>query len=209
MARPYLLSKKDLAYDDLGFEIYDSDVLSKLDNLEGESDIIDESDETDGDSNEKEEEKKPDGDKEQDDKGQSVVKPQNNYIGTIEIAKINLKKGFVSPKSKYNNINYNVTIIDGFDYPDVEKGNFILAAHSGTGPQSFFKNLYKLEKGDTVKITYNKKEYIYKITKIYTQKKQGYLTIYRNPNKTTLTLITCKHNTNKQLIVICELIEER
>ena len=58
-----------------------------------------------------------------------------------------------------------------------------------------------------VKITYNKKEYIYKITKIYTQKKQGYLTIYRNPNKTTLSLITCtKDSKTLQTVYIAELV---
>ena len=125
----------------------------------------------------------------------------------IEIPKINLKKGFVSPKSKYNNIKYNVTIIDGFDYPDVHNGNFILAAHSGTARISFFKDLYKLQLGDKASITYKNKKYTYKITNIYTQKKQGYLTIYRNPNKTTLSLITCtKDSDTLQTVYIAELI---
>ena len=41
----------------------------------------------------------------------------------------------------------------------------------------------------------------------YEIEKNGYAHILRNAEKTTLTLITCKHNTNKQLIVICELVE--
>ena len=201
MSRPYLLSKKDLVYDNIGFDIYDAEVLSNLEDLEEaeEPDTTEKDDNSMSTENDKE-------DKENDDKTQ-IVKPENNYIGTIEIPKINLKKGFVSPNSKYNNIKYNVTIIDGFDYPDVEKGNFILAAHSGTARISFFRDLYKLQTGDTVKITYKNKVYTYKITNIYTQKKQGYLTIYRNANKTTLSLITCtKDSDTLQTVYVAELV---
>ena len=197
MSRPYLLSKKDLAYDNMGFDIYDTKVLTNLEALEEtkEPDILEKEEDVSSDEKEKEEDKTP------------SVKPENDYIGTIEIKKINLKKGFVSPKSKYNNIKYNVTIIDGFDYPDVNNGNFILAAHSGTSRISFFKDLYKLQLGDQVNITYKNKKYAYKITNIYTQKKQGYLTIYRNPNKTTLSLITCTKDSNTlQTVYIAELI---
>ena len=53
------------------------------------------------------------------------------------------------------------------------------------------------------------KDYVYRMVNSYEIEKNGYAHILRNAEKTTLTLITCKHNTNKQLIVICELIEER
>ena len=106
----------------------------------------------------------------------------------------------------YNDIEYIVTIIDGFDYPNLDKGNFSLAAHSGSGPKALFKDLYKLSVGDMVKISYNGKLYTYKVTNIYTQKKQGYLTIFRNPEKTTLSLITCtKNNKTLQTVYIAEL----
>ena len=64
-----------------------------------------------------------------------------------------------------------------------------------------------LNDGETVKVSYNGKEYIYKMVNSYEIEKNGYAHILRNAEKTTLTLITCKHNTNKQLIVICELVE--
>ena len=41
---------------------------------------------------------------------------------------------------------------------------------------------------------------------LYLIDKTGTAEIIRNKNKSTLTLITCKHNTNKQIIVIAELI---
>ena len=39
--------------------------------------------------------------------------------------------------------------------------------------------------------SYNNKKYIYKIDNIYNEEKTGKVRIFRNKNKTTLTLITC------------------
>lgn len=131
---------------------------------------------------------------------------QYKYVGILEIPKISLKKGFLDINSKYNSIDYNVTVIKTSTYPDVDKGNFILAAHSGTASISYFKNLYKLKKGDTANIYYKNKKYVYKIVKIYDQPKTGKLSIYRDYSKTTLTLITCtKDNKKTQTLYILEL----
>ena len=91
--------------------------------------------------------------------------------------------------------------------PDVENGNFILAGHSGSGYTAFFKNLHKLNNDDLVSVFYGGYEYKYKVVNIYDVEKTGTANIIRNKDKTTLTLITCRHNTNKQIIVICELVE--
>ena len=40
-----------------------------------------------------------------------------NYIGILEIPKINLKRGFLDLNSKYNNVNYNITVIKGSTFP--------------------------------------------------------------------------------------------
>lgn len=193
--RPYLQEKKDLAYDSLVSEVYDQEILASLDNVEDDSSSSTEIPE----EKEEEEEEIPE--------KPEQVKPQNDYIGMLEISKINLNRGFVNPSSKYNDIKYNVTIINGSTFPDVDKGNFILAAHSGSGPLAIFKNLYKLKVGDKAVVTYNNKKYTYKIVKIYYQKKQGYITIYRDVNKTTLTLVTCtKNNSKSQTVYIAELI---
>lgn len=129
------------------------------------------------------------------------------YVGTLEIPKINLKKGFLDIDSPYNHVNKNVTVIQSSSYPDVDKGNFILAAHSGTGSASFFAKLYYLQVNDLAYIHYKQKKYTYKIVNIYTQPKVGYVSIYRDTNKTTLTLITCTKNVKTtQTIYILELI---
>ena len=115
----------------------------------------------------------------------------NDYIGYLNIPKINLTKGFLDNRSSENDVEKNILVVEGSNYPDVDKGNFILAGHSGTGWKAFFNDLYKLSAGDTAKITYKDKTYTYQITNIYKQPKTGKLAIYRNYDKTTLTLITC------------------
>lgn len=137
------------------------------------------------------------------------VTTDNEYIGILKITKIGLEKGLVSKNSYYNNVNRNIFILNESDMPDKEKGNVILAGHSGNGRISFFKNLYKLEINDYVSIFYNGSEYKYKVVNLYEIEKTGKANIVRNVEKSTLTLITCKQNTNKQIVYICELIDVR
>lgn len=131
----------------------------------------------------------------------------NNYIGYLTIPKINLTKGFLDKRSTENDVEKNILVVDGSNYPDTEKGNLILAGHSGTGWKAFFNDLYKLQVGDTAYVSYKNKKYIYSITNIYKQPKVGKLAIYRDYSKTTLTLITCTNNdSTTQTIYIAELI---
>ncbi len=130
-----------------------------------------------------------------------------NYIGYLEIPKINLKRGFVSLNSKYNSISYNVMLIKGSSMPDVKNGNLILAAHRGNSSVSFFDKLYKLDIGDTASVTYNDKVYTYKLVNTYLEEKDGTIAIYRDETKNTLTLITCTRNDKKtQTVFIFEMI---
>ena len=132
-------------------------------------------------------------------------KANYSYIGELSIPKIKLRRGFVSKESRYNNIEYNVTIANESDYPDVPMGNFILMAHSGNAYISFFDKLYKLEVGDEASVSYNANTYNYRLTNIYNQAKTGTVAIYRDLAKKTLTLITCTHNDDyNQTIYIFE-----
>ncbi len=135
----------------------------------------------------------------------------DEYIGYLTIPKINLTKGFLDNRSSQNNVDINLLVVEGSNYPNVKNGNFIIAGHSGTGWNSFFNDLYKLNVGDKAYISYQNKKYNYSIVNIYTQPKTGKLAIYRNYDKTTLTLITCTNNdSTTQTIYILELdnIEE-
>ena len=133
--------------------------------------------------------------------------PTINYIAVIKIPKIGLEKGLSSKGSYWNNVNRNIEILSESDMPDVEKGNVILAGHSGNSSISYFRKLNKLQNDDIVTITYKGKEYKYKMVNSYEIEKNGYAHIVRNAEKSTLTLITCKHNTNKQIVIICEQVE--
>lgn len=143
---------------------------------------------------------------EQEEKKETTT-PAINYIAVIKIPKIGLEKGLASKGSYWNNVNRNIEILSESDMPDVENGNVILAGHSGNSGVSYFRKLNKLQNDDIVSIVYNGKEYKYKMVNSYEIEKNGYAHIVRNAEKSTLTLITCKHNTNKQIVVICELVE--
>lgn len=119
------------------------------------------------------------------------------YIAVLEIPKINLKQGIPYPNSKDNNVNRNIMITKNSSLPDNKKGLMVLASHSGNSAISYFKNLYKLTKGDKFKIHYNNNIYEYEINNIYEIQKNGTLNIKRDISKNTVILITCTKNNNK------------
>lgn len=129
----------------------------------------------------------------------------NKYLGVLEIPKISLKRGFYGFDSKYNSIEYNVTVVGGSTMPDVENGNLILMAHSGDAYISYFAYLYRLNVGDMAYVTYGGVKYKYQIVNIYNIPKTGKATITRNMDRTCLTLITCtKDSDTEQTIYILE-----
>ncbi len=129
----------------------------------------------------------------------------DEYVSVLKIPKINLEKGLFAKSSKYNDIEYNIMIHEKSDTPNVNEGNVILVAHSGTSSVSYFRNLNKLKLGDTAEIYYHGKKYTYKVADIYEVEKTGTVQIKRNSEKNTLTMITCVHNTDKQIVFIAEL----
>ena len=138
-----------------------------------------------------------------------INEDESIYIGYLSIPDINLKKGFTKKESKYNTISKNIQILSASDYPDKENGNVIFAAHSGNSSVSYFNKLYLLNKDALVYVTYNNVIYTYKITDIYTVKKNGEIEIKSNKNKSNITLITCTKNDNTtQTVYLGELISK-
>ena len=125
-----------------------------------------------------------------------------NYIAVLKIPKIGLERGLVDPNNYLNNVNYNLEWLDGSSMPDEINGNVIIAGHSGSARISYFRKLDRLEIGDEASIIYNGKTYNYKVVDIYDVEKTGKAEIVKEKNTTTLTLITCRHNTNRQIVVI-------
>ena len=131
----------------------------------------------------------------------------DKYYGVLEIPRISLKRGFYNLDSKYNNIEYNVAMVEGSTMPDVVNGNLILMAHSGTAYIAYFEYLYMLNIGDYAYVTYNGVKYKYRFVNSYQVEKNGNVEIIRNYDKTPLTLITCTNdNDSSQTVYIAELV---
>lgn len=136
-----------------------------------------------------------------------IVVNYDKYLGVLTIPKIGLKRGFYGLDSNLNSIDHNVTMVKGSAMPDVSNSNLILMAHSGNTYLGFFAYLYQLQVGNDAYITYNRREYHYKLVNIYDVPKDGRVKIIRNYNKTTLTLITCtKDDLSSQTVYIFELV---
>ena len=142
------------------------------------------------------------------------VKKKNytyNYIGRLKIPSINLNRGFVGYGQVGNDVNQNIAIMKGSDYPTEEGGNFILAAHNGSGWNAYFTNIKKKKKGSMAYVTYKGNQYNYKLVKIYKDgKSDGAVKIKRYSDKKQLTLITCKRPDYKKyyLVLVFELTSE-
>lgn len=135
-------------------------------------------------------------------------KNKEEYLGILEIKKIKLRKGFYKLNSNLNNVDKNITIVSSSDMPNVNKGNLILASHSGNSSVSYFRYLDKLDMEDIASIYYLGKKYDYKLINYYDVDKNGSVQIIKNNDINTLTLITCKKNTDKQTVFIFELNKE-
>ena len=131
-----------------------------------------------------------------------------NYVGVLEIPKINLRKGFTSIDDKNNDVNKNIEVLKESDMPNVVGGNLIIAGHSGTGRIAYFNNINKLSNKDIINIYYNNKKYIYEVVDKYEIDKKGIMNIRKDKNKTTLTLITCSTSNEKKQIVIISYLKQ-
>lgn len=135
-------------------------------------------------------------------------KNNEEYLGILEIKKIKLRKGFYKLNSNLNNVDKNIMTVSSSDIPNVKKGNLILASHSGNSSVSYFRYLDKLDMEDIASIYYLGKKYDYKLINYYDVDKNGSVQIIKNNDINTLTLITCKKNTDKQTVFIFELNKE-
>ncbi len=180
----FILIKINLTFETINLELYNNKQPKKIEKEEQPKQQATENEKSESQNTPSEPQVKNEGPK----------MPTYNYIGYLEIPKINLKQGLVSVDSKYNNVDLNIQTIRPSNYPNVDKGNLILASHSGSSSISYFKHLYKLVKGDLVKVDYNGYRYTYQIVNIYTTPKNGQVPIYRDTNITTITLITCTRN---------------
>lgn len=186
----YFNQRKDKIYSNMNILLYESEMP---DRIETET-IVEENSPV-----EEEIEEQPD---------QPSIETKYDYIGMLEIPKINLKRGFLDLNSRYNKVNYNITVINGSTFPNEINNNLILAAHSGVCDVCFFDKLFNLTIGDKAYINYKNIKYTYSLVSTYEVEKDGTVAIYRDYNKNTLTLITCtRYSNTKQTVFIFELEE--
>ena len=183
----YIVDKRDEVFSSMNIAI--SEELS--DNKKQESNNTTENNENEGEIDSVDTEQDPN---------------YQSYVGQLTIPKIGFEKGFYAKESSLNNVKFNIKILEVSSYPDEEEGNVIIIGHSGNYSNSYFANLYQLGLGDMASINYKNKKYNYRIVNIYTDTKDGTVTIYRDETKNTMTLITCtKDDETKQTIYIFEL----
>ena len=138
----------------------------------------------------------------------TVKEETDNYIGVLEIPKINLKKGIVDKTSASNNVNKNIYTLKETTLPDEQINNhIILAGHSGNSYVSFFRNLKKLDMKDKVYFYYKGVKYIYEVSNKYEIEKTG-TTELKQTNISDIILITCISGTNKQVVYVATLIDQ-
>lgn len=133
----------------------------------------------------------------------------DSYVGVLEIPIINLKKGFYNIGTPNNDVEKGIEVLKKSIFPDNEQGNLIIASHSGTSKVSYFSQLNKLKLGDEIFIYYNGLKYRYILSSIYKVTKTGTININYDKDKTCLTMITCEKNTNKQIVYISYLIDNK
>ena len=114
---------------------------------------------------------------------------EENYIGVLEIPKLNLKRGFYAYESKENTVEKNIELISKNCYPN-QDCPFILASHSGSSSIAFFKKLDQLTIEDKAIIHYLNESYEYKLTQIIHEPKTGTISIL-DTYKPQLILTTC------------------
>lgn len=187
----YFKEKKDKAFSDMNILLYENEIPSNIisdDEIKTPENI-----------------EQPEDNEQKENQNTDKEEFSYNYIGILEIPKLNLKRGFLDINSRYNNVDYNITVIKGSTFPDEENNNLILAAHSGPCSVCYFDNLYKLSIGDSAYVTYGGIKHYYKIVNIYEVEKDGTVPIYRDYSKNVLTLITCTRNSDtKQTVYILE-----
>ena len=93
--------------------------------------------------------------------------------------------------------------------PNVTNGTLALAGHSGNSRIAYFHKLYKLKENDQVYIYYQNEKYIYQVSKIERQDKDGTISFTKTKDTTELILTTCdQQNKGKQIVVVAKLVDK-
>ena len=98
--------------------------------------------------------------------------------------------------SIYNDVDYNVSLLDS---SDLDSNTYYFASHSGTGDNCYFNRVKEIEVGDVVYVFYKNNRLVYEVVDKYFIVKNGYMEVDKYLED-VLFLITCS-GYNQQLIV--------
>ena len=126
----------------------------------------------------------------------------SNYLGYIELSNYGIKRLITTgtdtsilDKGLVGTLSVSAGIDD-------EVGNLIIAGHSVSNT---FQKLHYIKIGETIKIVSHKSTYIYEVKEKHTINDDDMSFFGKVEDKKILTLITCKNNGSKRLIVVAEL----
>lgn len=125
----------------------------------------------------------------------------NNYLGYIEL-KSGIQRLITSGTDKKTLDKGLVGTLSTSAGIDDEFGNLIIAGHS---VYNTFQSLHYSSIGDKIKIVSHRATYIYEIVEKHTINDDDMAYFKGVDNEKILTLITCKNNGNKRLIVVAKL----
>lgn len=135
-------------------------------------------------------------------------KPKELPIAKVKIPRLNINHDIYDLNSSYNNVEKNVTLLDGSILPNKKNSIIFLAAHSGNSKISYFNHLNKIKPKEKVTFYYDNYKYIYQVINIKEENKNGYIKINKR-KENQLILTTCStNNKEKQLIVESMLIKK-
>ena len=116
----------------------------------------------------------------------------------INIPKIGVYEEIYDKTSINNDIDKHVIIMKESGYPG-EGSNVIIGAHSGSGPLAYFRELDRLEIGDQIIIDYQGNKYVYIVSNIHKDDKNGRIKI---KDDDSLTLFTCYPGDKDNYLII-------
>lgn len=126
-------------------------------------------------------------------------------IGVVDIPSVGIRaqifEGTDDETLKYYVGRFTTGVMPG------EIGNFALAAHNNIYTE-LFRNLYKVEIGDKVRIITRTKEYIYQVTSKNVINPTQVEVLKGNKRK-EITLVTCTNMGRERVIVKGELVDEK
>lgn len=134
----------------------------------------------------------------------NIIDSNSDILFELYIPRINLRKNVYNIDSSYNDVDFNVEILEN---SNLNNNLFFLASHSGGGRASYFDNLVRLEVGDFIWINGSDNNLVFVISEMFYIPKNGYFDANYDSIGNTLFLITCSlEYAGKQLVVKANMI---